>query len=593
MVKSADTESKGKFITKSKFKGGAGKGGFNKGNAGGIKFVKGERRRKPVDENTKNMRRLYNRLMQKPSQKQGQKETNKADIVKRIMKAVNENYGEICFKHDGCRVLQGCIKYGDKKQRHEIIKHLIPHIYDLITKKYSIYLAIKIFKFAEHSQREEILNKCIYPNFSKLMKNGNGQMFINFAFDNVTFSMQNHMIDYYIKHFLKISEDRLNLTDNKNNSNSKSDPTDPSNDVIIFEKQGTFDQENVRNDLKAHLEKQLEKGVHKTFIFQGFLNKVFDLMDSKTKAYITELFDDDTHEFLNNRHGIELSCKIFTVASAKTRKKIIKKLKDSVKTLLSNDLSVIYLIKVILFNDDTKLVEKYLLKSLVELMNEEIMQNKNLLKIFINIISPFNPRVNNQYENKTLQYKVDSSSKKDDNKRTEELISLVLEDIFRIVNLNNKFFVTDNLCSNLLLELIAYLKKHDSDGEKLKELLKNLLYLIEIDYKNNFDYLEATLLADKTSHFVINKLIKTILSDSSDLTESQVAFFKGLTGVLLNNLEGFLNTKAIFIVVTLVENEKTKKYIEKDLKKLKNLITEKSEEKDMIGFQLLNKSLNK
>jgi len=159
------------------------------------------------------------------------------------------------------------------------------------------------------------------------MKSENGQAFLNFIFSNSPHSLQNKMVEYYISKYLKIPLDKLlnlNNMDNtltNNNKENLTDPTDPANDLIIVEKQGTFDQENVRNDLKVHLEKQLEKKVHKSFIFQAFLNKIFDSLDGKTKVYLSELFDDDFSEFLQNKQGIELSCKLFTVASAKIRKK--------------------------------------------------------------------------------------------------------------------------------------------------------------------------------------------------------------------------------------------------------------------------------
>ena len=75
--------------------------------------------------------------------------------------------------------------------------------------------------------------------------------------------------------------------------------------------------------LQTHLEKQLEIGVNKNFIFHGFLNKIFDYLDEKTQVYITELFDDDFLPFLDSAPGFELICKLYAVSPAKTRKKII------------------------------------------------------------------------------------------------------------------------------------------------------------------------------------------------------------------------------------------------------------------------------
>jgi pumilio family protein 6 len=572
-------------------------------NKSDIKFVKSDKRRSPVDSNVKNMRRLYNRLMQKS--KESKKEINKVDLVSKLLKTVNGNYAELCFKHDGCRVLQGSIKYGDKKQRAEIIKALIPHVYELVIKKYSIYLAIKMFKFAEQKEREEIINKAILPNFSKIIKSSNGQLFLNFVYDNSSPSSQKIMIDYYINKYLKISEDRLK------NQNQNIINVEKSSDMIINEMQGTFDGENVKTDLKAHLEKQLEIGVHKNFLFQAFLNKVFDFLDVKTKSYISELFDDDVTEFLNNKAGIELACKIFTVASAKTRKKVIKKIKDNLKSLLSNENSILFLIKVILFNDDTKLVEKHVLKILIDCMHEEVMQNKNILKVLMNIITPFNPRVNNPYENNILQYQLDSASKKDEKKRWIENISLMINDIFQCINPNTKFFITDPSYSTLLVEVIHLLASQEegsldegaaSNTQMLKELLNNIYSTINIDYQNNYDDLNTTLLGEKTSHFVLNRLIKSLVKEedmsekmNGNVIEIIQEFLNNLWTVICNNLEGYLNTKCIFVIVSLIEAAKKIKNEHKflnDLKKYQNLIKNKAGDKSMIAFGILNKIIS-
>lgn len=79
--------------------------------------------------------------------KESKKEIDKVEIVSKILKTINENFSELW--QDDCRVLQGSIKYVDSNQRRLIIKALVPHVYNLVIKKYPIYLAIKMLKFAE------------------------------------------------------------------------------------------------------------------------------------------------------------------------------------------------------------------------------------------------------------------------------------------------------------------------------------------------------------------------------------------------------------------------------------------------------------
>jgi hypothetical protein len=561
----------------------------NKNYSKDIKFVSSNKRRRAIDDNTKNLRRLYNKLMQKDEGK-NKKAINKTDIVDKVIKMVGNNYADFCYKHDGCRVLQGSVKYGSKKQKQELIKNLKPFMFDLVSKKYSIYLAMKVYKFAENKEKEEIIDSALLPHFNKLVKLSNGQYFLNYVFSNSPNNLRKKFVTHYFNKVAKLTEKDLKTLGSTDNT-VKLDPCDPSHDVnIIVEKQGTYQQENVREALKSHLEKQLEKGVHKCFIFQAFLNQIFDNLDSKSKVYVSELFDDDINEFLAERQGIELSCKLFTVSPAKTRKKTVKKLKDSITTILSNENAILFLIKMILFCDDTKLVQKHILQTLVEKMNEEIMQNKGLLKVFMNIVVPFNSKCNKQDEQKILQDSQDSSSKKDMNKRRDELVGYIMDDLLNNVNLNLKFLITDSNYSNLVLDIISYLDEKEEHKGQLGGVLTNLVELLKIDHKNNYDDLSSTLLADKTAHFTLNKIMSIFLK-KNNLAERRLNFIKEISKLLLTDLKNYLNTKAIFLIVKIMENEETQKLMANELKKFKNEIVEKSGEKDLIGYQLLAKAL--
>jgi hypothetical protein len=558
--------------------------GHRGGNSKDIKYVSSSnKRRRVVDSNTKNLRRLYNKLMQKDEKKA----INKVDIVDKIIKLVNGNYGEFCYKHDGCRVLQGSIKYGSKKQKQELISNLKPFMFELVNKKYSIFLAIKIYKFAENKEKESIVETSLLPNFNKLLKLANGQLFLNYVFANSPNNIKKRFINYYIAKVVKISEKDLQTLGSHENT-VKLDPCDPANDVIIVEKQGTYKQENVRDAFKNHLEKQLEKGVHKVYIFQAFLNQIFNYMDSKTKVYVSELFDDDINEFLNDHHGVQLACKLFNVSQAKTRKKTVKKLKDNISMILSNEVSLLFLIKIILFCDDTKLVQKHILTTLIEKMNEEFMQNKGLLKVFMNIIVPFNPRCNKQDEQKILQDNQDSSSKKDLSKRRDELVSFVLDSLMNNVNLNMKFFISDQTYSTFVVDLVNYLDEKEEYKSHLETMLGNVIDVLKIDQKSNYDDLQSTILADKIGHFTINKILGVFLK-KNHLEEPRFKFIKDLSALLLTDIVGYLETKAVFIIVKIVENEATQKLLHKEVAKHKNTILEKAKEKELIGYQLLAK----
>ena len=74
----------------------------------GIKYVKNKKI--PIDNTTKEMRSIYNKLMQN-------NKSDKSSLVKKVLSLIGGKYESYCYKHDGCRVLQGCLKYGTKEQK--------------------------------------------------------------------------------------------------------------------------------------------------------------------------------------------------------------------------------------------------------------------------------------------------------------------------------------------------------------------------------------------------------------------------------------------------------------------------------------------
>lgn len=558
-----------------------GKKSFNRNSKGpkkdsnGIKFVKTKGIKK-VDENTKSLRRLYNRLMQKPKNEK-KKEANKEDIVKSIMKNINGNYQEVCFKHDGCRVLQGSIKYGSKKQRNEIIQNLLPHLFNLINGKYSIYLAMKIFKYASNDQKTKIITDTVLPNFGKILKNTNGHTFTKIVFANCSTEIQDTLVNHYIDKYLKIPFEKIKaLGLEKKEEENK-------NEYVVVELVDTFEQDKTKEELKKHLEKQLEKEIHKSHIFQAFLDKIYDHLDLKSKSYISELFDDDIYLFIDHKIGVDISCKLYTVGSAKTRKKIIKKIKDNMSSIMSNEISILFLIKIILFTDDTKLVEKHILKFLIEQMHGNFSSNKVILKIFSNILNPFDKKINKLHENNILLYDKDNSSKKEASKRHEEIFMCILEDLHKIVNYELRVLMTDFSYSYFLSDYVAKLITV-KEYTKLNELLKNVIENIENDCRTSGESVELSILADNIGHLIIKRIMKNLSNEAPDQLDD---FTKGISKILLGNLDMFINTKAVFIAIQIMENPKTKKYLEKEMKKRFSSIAEIAKDTSLKGIQIL------
>ena len=64
---------------------------------------------------------------------------------------------------------------------------------------------------------------------------------------------------------------------------------------------------------------------------------------------------------------------------------------------------------------------------------------------------------------------------------------------------------------------------------------------------------------------------------------------ENLAHILKNDIDKFLNSRAIFIIVQLMENENTKNLLKKDLMKFKGEILKNKDNDKLVGMKLLAK----
>ena len=548
-----------------------------------------------IDPTTKEMRSLYNKLMQNTK-------SDKTLLVKKIISLIGDKYESYCYKHDGCRVLQGCLKYGSKEQKNKLIEGLHPFLFKIICGKYSIYLANKIFKYADNEQKKKILNEIIKPNFLNLLKYSGGITFTKTIFMYSNTNYQDELIDLYIKEYFKIPlekiktikewENKMNKNENDEDVEMKDEEKKEKKDnIIVDNSEQNIEAEDIIKKIKEHLEKQLEKNINKNFIFHGFLNKIFDYLDEKTQIYITELFDDDISFFMDSYYGYELIMKMYSVSSAKTRKKIIKYVRDNMDRFLSDEKGTYFIIKIILFTDDTVNINKIFMNAIMEKLDANIVENKNCLKIIWNIIFPFNKKCNNVQQQNLLNYSTQNSNKKPLEKRQSEILDNIFEKIYKIVNFGIKFLIKDILFSHFLTDFILFLAQKNYI-EKLETIINSIIAYIQDDYKNNKDTLNNCVLMDKVGQFTIKRIFKDLIELKGEGNKYGKSFGEKLANIMKGNLDKFLDSRAVFLIVMIMENKDTKKYLSKELGKFKGEIMKNKDNEKLKGIQLLSKLIN-
>ena len=554
----------------------------NKGNNSNEVQGQEKKRRRELNSETLDLRRLYNKLMLK-------KDNNKPEIIKKILNIVKDNFKEYAYKHDGCRVLQGSIKYGTKEQRSLLIKNLKEIIYELSTKKYSIFLAIKIWKYAEKEQQQEILNSLL-AKLSLLVKSPSGEMFLNYVFSNSISKFQELMIETYLKFILKLdleelkkvheddlqsqpkvadsqqnkeTENTMEIDDEENEEEKEEEEKEEKGNILV-KKSETYQSGNLKEKIKKIMENILEKGLHRNFIFHATLSKIFDFFSQDTKAYLSELFDDDFEVFLNSKSSIEIAMRLYTVASTKTKKKIIKKVfkEDWANSLLANDFNFLLLSKIFLSTDDTKLTIKQIMKPLIAYADS--VDYKVIVKVFHGVLSPNRFSTGVGSVSSLLNYTTDASSKKDLNKIQLEILLSLKEKLVNLLELHSEHFLKDKELSFFLLDLIEFLTtvKDEETESLLKSVLEKLVTYLEFDYKHN----QEKLILDNNGHMIIGKLIKSLVKKREKTDAEYISsFITRIIGIMKTDLEGFLATKGVFLVLNIFEDSQYTNEIKKEL----------------------------
>ena len=101
-----------------------------------------------------NLRLNYNKLMMK--------ETGNAErhsIIDDCFAQIGDKWYDLLYKHDGCRILQAFLKYGNRPQRETVVDKIKDQFVHLASQKYSHYLASKMFVFAPREDQKTFLRK--------------------------------------------------------------------------------------------------------------------------------------------------------------------------------------------------------------------------------------------------------------------------------------------------------------------------------------------------------------------------------------------------------------------------------------------------
>lgn len=164
------------------------------------------RQKQKVSDLIKKLRINYNKLLIK---KRESKITNeeKHAIVTECLELIGTKYSELIYKHDGCRVLQSLLKYGNRVQRAKVVDNIKEHYLHLMTTKYSHYLASKAYYYAPEPEQKLYFRQIVTRDIHKYIIHAYASEVIEYIYNLSSDQERREMVfAFYGNYFLLLKE---------------------------------------------------------------------------------------------------------------------------------------------------------------------------------------------------------------------------------------------------------------------------------------------------------------------------------------------------------------------------------------------------
>lgn len=493
--------------------------------------------------------------------------STKAESIEEALLISKKNLKDLSLRREGSRIVQSLVQYSSKEQRSCIINELKSCLLDLSQSTYGMFVLKKCLK--EDPNSKDVFISSLKGSLPQFLKFKNSASFIN---------------DLYL---LIPSPSKKTAFLAELYSREYSTPTIPVKFCTLkdFVKEQPAKREVVLASLKKLVTSRFisREGMIRLPVIQRLLN---DYLSIETKAellavlprllpQIEVLLDSvivaNADAGANGNVGFkeqqkqqhddvvpQIISRLFSYASAKERKAILKGLKKNFVMLLGDwNLSLIF-ITIICQQDDTVLLGKVMLDDLLCSLKKSALQpsfNKTLYRIIMLIISKersnniMTPQTNLFLKESILPY---SSSKKEMHQRREEIFEICSEGILDFLKGNystlkegscmwgRNLLIEGHICYGQKLQL-SYLKKGDdgnyADDDYIQSITGTSLTILKEVVKRSDEIAEAVY----SNHF--EKIIK---SSDEDICYTVIAMLRhpSLKDVIKGRLAEILPTNA-------------------------------------------------
>jgi len=281
----------------------------------------------------------------------------------------------------------------------------------------------------------------------------------------------------------------------------------------------------------------------------------------------------DFANFFFTKEGVNLVCNAIDFMEPKDKKLMLKNFKGNLKTYLTAEKTLchVVIIKLLSSVDDTVLLKKTLLNEITKDL-EELLQVPHVNEIFLS----FYDNEEDYLSKYVTKVSKGTSTKKDEETRRAELIEYTIDSLTNIFS----FQLGDYIASAKLSKLLSLVIKNilDTNRENSFELVTTTVDTIINNYNKSDkskDLEKNVLISHPSGHRLVKSLIAGYQNYAGEAKEFYGEIIEKLFEFVIKELSILLQTKAIFVVIALIEQTEYKDQIVQEINQnahlLKNL----------------------
>uniref|UniRef100_UPI00358E95CD pumilio homolog 3-like n=1 Tax=Myxine glutinosa TaxID=7769 RepID=UPI00358E95CD len=291
------------------------------------------------------------------------------ELVEDIVSMAASKMKELSLCHDSSRVLQCCLRFGNKNQRQQILSELTPDILLLSKSKYGRNVILKLMKYERRNAVLQVL-KAVRGNACRVLRHSCASTVLQTAWENGSATERHQVLgELYGKTYSLLMQD-------------------PEKCLGLQAFKGVPHFGTVLEDLRKLLLSLTSKETLLGFsLVHHLLLDFLENSDSTMRSEMIESVRETCVYMVHTKNGARAAMMCLWFGTAKDRKVIIKTMKTYVEKIATDEFGHLVLLAAFDCVDDTNILAKIVVAELIAAV-ERLIWDKRGRKVLLYLLQP-------------------------------------------------------------------------------------------------------------------------------------------------------------------------------------------------------------